>query len=239
MLTRQNAIFRSLHTVRAIKELIWRKKPCNERWYKQHQSNADGFFISSCFHIASVCCLNVFFFQILLASLTRWVCYAKNPSAEKFLYILWQLYAGANQKIKSYRRTEMIALSGKLHQHFFGLIFRPYSRVIFFSLSLSLFGLVKELKRPLDAWLRQPVFPGRLSSWLFITSGKSYDFTDAIRLFRFTYFYADSCIFLQLKQINKKILSQIHETMDRTAHVSRMVYAAFEFKIILARFLIF
>lgn len=37
----------------------------------------------------------------------------------------------------------------------------------------------------------------------------------------------------------KKLLSQIHETMDRTAHVSRMVYAAFEFKIILARFLIF
>lgn len=32
-----------------------------------------------------------------------------------------------------------------------------------------LFQLVKELKRPPDAWLRQPgFFPGQLSSWLFI-----------------------------------------------------------------------
>lgn len=47
--------------------------------------------------------------------------------------------------------------------------------VVFFFFSLFCyrnFLLVKELKCPLDAWLRQPVisFLGRLSSWLFIVT---------------------------------------------------------------------
>lgn len=90
----------------------------------------------------------------LLAWHAGCVRYAKNPSAEKFLYILWQLYAGANQKIKSYRRTEMIALSGKLHQQFFWLDFSSLQLGnIFFSVAIAFWACqrVKTSARRLTA----------------------------------------------------------------------------------------